>query len=518
MRVKMFTDYRAERRPVRVSLGCEVDGFSNPQPDKGDPRTTLGGVQARVAKQTPKIDLVVLDRFREFVRLWLINNLSPLDSSEDVSFETWLAGTSYTISRKNQLRRVFNETIAVGIHPLYYEEDSRRCKCFVKDESYPSYKHARGIFSRGDPFKIIVGPIFKRIENVLFKLKYFVKKIPVHERPAYLHARFGHVFGVVDFDDANMDRIFTTDYTSFEASFVRELFEAGEFQLYEYMTSCLPEGVDFMALLRQNLTGMNKLVFKDLMVELDSCRMSGEMNTSLGNGFTNLMVFLFQMKENNIDNFDCIFEGDDGLTTYCGPKLTVQSYADLGFIIKMNYLTSANIASFCGQIFDYETHTVITDPIKTLLNLAWVHTTYMTASVKVHEELLRARAMSLLALYPGCPIIQSVAECYMRLTSGRKYRFSRESAWYVSNRKELFGRGLRPKPVSDSTRELMHVVFGILPEDQRRLEHYFDNMSEISTIRHPALAKYCTDVQYEFNKKYVMPYGGELALPEVSLS
>jgi hypothetical protein len=366
-------------------------------------------------------------------------------------------------------------------------------------------------------FKIVVGPYFKLIEKEVFKLKHFIKKIPVADRPQYLRDRFGFMDGDVGDDLENRLRIFITDYTSYEASFTKDIFEACEFQLYEYMTSLLPGGCHFMSLLRKYLTGTNKLIFNDLLVQLEACRMSGEMNTSLGNGFTNLMVFLFNMSESGISHYDCIFEGDDGLTTYYGPKLDASLYSRLGFIIKMVYLKSANTASFCGQVFDYETLTVITDPVKVLLNLAWVHTQYLTASDKVHKELLRARAMSLLALYPGCPIIQSVAVCYMRLTEGSRWRFGGESFWYVRTRAHMFGQGLNPRPVSPAARLLMQQVFGITERDQQSLERYFDSMSSISTIRHPVLARYCSTEAYQYNRQYVMRYGGDQALPENAL-
>jgi len=504
---------------LRVSLGNEVTGYSNPQADPVDPLTAISGVLGRIGRTTPPIDLNRMRRFGRFVDKWLKQNMEPLPPSTDVSVDTWLEGTNYTIGRKTKLRDLYRNTIGIGKHPFYFPNDSHVVKSFGKNESYVGFKHLRGIYSRDDRFKVFCGPFFKVIEKKLFTRPEFVKKIPVQERPAYLKRRFGGVDGDVENDNECRARVFVTDYSSFEASFKALMYRNCEFKLYAYMTQLLPGGGLFMDTLDKILNGRNKCVWKHFIAYLDSRRMSGEMNTSLGNGFTNFMSFLFQMEENNIKNFDCIFEGDDGLAIYFGPKLSEKSYSDLGFIIKMTYLRCANEASFCGQLFDYDSLTVITDPIKVLLNLAWVHINYLTTSERVMRELLRAKAMSLIAQYPGCPIIQSVGECYMRLTNGYRWRFSHnESNWYRGTRTTAFGKGLRPREVSYTSRIFMERIFGITVAEQLSLEKYFNDMLLICPIWHPALERHLSKEAFLFNRTYVMRYGGDLALPNFTVT
>jgi hypothetical protein len=123
-----------------------------------------------------------------------------------------------------------------------------------------------------------------------------------------------------------------TDYSSFEAHFTAEIMKLVEFQLYRHCTNTLPIGPKFMSLCEEAFTGINRLNSKAFMILIEATRMSGEMNTSLGNGFFNMMVTLFLASrrqsegphpvtmEKFIDNYfhhvKGVFEGDDGLTTF----------------------------------------------------------------------------------------------------------------------------------------------------------------------------------------------------------
>lgn len=446
-----------------------------------------------------------------FVRKWCKTNLTPLAHDTDVSVETWLEKANYTKSKKRELLKLYHETIMKGVN--LDDAKHHRLKCFIKNEPYASYKNPRGIFARSDEFKLIVGPIFKAIENCVFDNEYFIKKVPVDERPLYLRSRFGNLNGVTDRDLESLLRILVTDYTSFESSFQVELMNSLEFEMYEYMTSLLPEGSEFMRIIRKFLGGENSCYFRNFMVQLLGCRMSGEMNTSLGNGFSNLMVFLFAMEEHACSGFDAVFEGDDSLATYKGPKISSEWYAKLGFTIKMKYIEECNTASFCGQVFDYETLTVIADPTKVILNLAWCDTRYMNSSVKTVMGLLRSKALSIFHQYPGCPILQAVASAYLRLTES--YRFRLDSSWSNYERvakAKLFQRPVELKTVSYQSRLLMETMFGYSVSDQYLLEDYFNRLNSIAPIWHPVVEDHITPDMRQFNDLYVTKGGDEFTI------
>jgi hypothetical protein len=83
---------------------------------------------------------------------------------------------------------------------------------FVKDEGYDSFKHARGINSRTDEFKVRVGPIFKLIEKEVFKLPCFIKKVPLDRRAEYILDMMGET-----------GPFLVSDYTAFESLFTRDI-------------------------------------------------------------------------------------------------------------------------------------------------------------------------------------------------------------------------------------------------------------------------------------------------------
>lgn len=168
-------------RPViAASLGPDVIGYKNPHVDQGDPATALTGALYRFGAAPPNSDDALVSRLKTFVEEWCVKNLTPLPPESDLSVEHWLEQTNYPDWRKKQLKAI-HEKIT---NP--YDEKLFKVKSFIKDETYPSYKHARGINSRTDEFKTLVGPVIKLIEKEVFKLHWFIKKIPVRERPSYI--------------------------------------------------------------------------------------------------------------------------------------------------------------------------------------------------------------------------------------------------------------------------------------------------------------------------------------------
>lgn len=147
-----------------------------PHPDPSDRATMKAGVLKRFLMKPPKSDPAKRIRLRKFVANWLKNNLVPLSPDSDITVETWIEKTNYPRWRKEQLLDKWKK-IVDRRDPKHF-----RVKSFMKDETYPEYKHARAINSRSDEFKTLVGPIFKLIEKELFKLDWFIKKVPVKDR------------------------------------------------------------------------------------------------------------------------------------------------------------------------------------------------------------------------------------------------------------------------------------------------------------------------------------------------
>jgi hypothetical protein len=483
--IKNFRPTDHMNRPVAMaSLGCHVDGAALPHPDLADARTACAGSMYRFCRKMPKVNR---KKFRRFVRGWLKDNLTPLSLDCDRSFETWIANTPYTQARKKELTDKYNAILG-DIYKISGKQVN--VKSFIKDECYLTFKHARGINSRADEFKCVVGPLFQLISDKLFSLPWFIKKIPIHKRPEYILEMLEQV-GVY---------YVTTDYTSFEAHFESDMMEDCEFQLYDYMTKALPENKRFMRLLRRVLAGTNHIVFKNFQLGLKGKRMSGEMCTSLGNGFSNLMFMLYLCELNGNSNVRGVIEGDDGLFVMKGSPPNKEVFDNFGLNIKIIKFADINHASFCGMVFDTKDRTNVTDPISELVSFGWTTARYSRSNTRIHMHLIRSKALSLAYQYPACPILTKFSNKMLLLTQSYNVKaFVAKRGSSVMNQYEknildmaleyLDKNKLNLEP-GHNTRMLVQQLYGVMVEDQIAIEDYLDSMTSIQELKSANLDKY----------------------------
>lgn len=476
--------YEAEPAPlgmrprVSVSLGVHVINCARPKADPLDPRTTQAGVLKRAAKKPPPICRQTLRAFKRFVDKWIRHNMTPLAADVDTSVEKWLSRTDYPEWRKKELLTKWEDVRSIfdpAKRKRYY-----KCTAFMKDESYESYKHPRGIYSRSDEFKCAVGPIFKLIEEEMYSYRAFIKHVPVARRPDY-------IMGLLHREGA---KYLATDYTAFESLFVRELMLSCEFQLYSYMTKFLPDGLDFMDLVNEVIGGQNVCVFKRFRVKIDATRMSGEMCTSLGNGFSNLMFMLFTCERVGCTEVEGVVEGDDGLFTMRGTPPTKEDFAKLGLDIKAVVHDTISTASFCGIVFDPDDRVNVADPSKVFANFGWAPRRYARARDSVLRVLLRCKALSLAHQYPGCPMLQELAQYALRVTSDVPidavvYEITRKG--FDWNEKRLVFSAIKEGSVPFreppmNTRLLMETLYGYTVEQQLHIEAYLRSLTTIQPL------------------------------------
>lgn len=485
------------RVPVAVSLGCHILGACQPHPDMQDSDTMRAGITKRFARKPPTAEAHLLVRLKKFVRDWLHKNLTPLDASTDVSFETWLAGTNYPEWRRAELRETWEK---FGID--HWNPKFSKVKCFIKDEFYSEYKQARGICSRSDTYKCLTGPYYKCIENVLYERPEFIKHVPVKDRPKYVR----------DFLEREGCKYMATDYTSFEALFTPELMDAVEMQLYEYMLEFTLGGKDILDMIRRVQLGTNTCDFKYVTVKVPGKRMSGEMCTSLGNGFSNLMLMLFMCDLKGTRNVLGCVEGDDGLFRGNGPFPTQQDFERLGLIIKLEVHDSINTASFCGMIFDTSDFIIVTDVMSQLAKFGWTSGMYNFVPDKILLRLLRSKALSMAYSYPGCPVLHSLAKYGLRVTESQRTANVRRytDGWWAREKEK--------NEVSMDLEDILKVVptmgcrllvekkYGLSVEDQLKIEAYLDSKDDISPLSHEAIAANCHPHWESYWCSYVHEY------------
>lgn len=482
-KVKRFRISDPLVRPVvAVSIGANVKNVALPKPDPDDSRTMLAGVAKRFAYQPPFPDRGLLEEFKIFVGEFLKKNFVPLSRDTDLTFETWIEGTSYPDWRKDALRDVQQSLDTIRSQPSWL-----KCNSFMKDEHYVEYKHARGINSRSDEFKTVVGPWFAAIEKVIFKHRAFIKKIPVQDRPKY----------IFDLLYSPGGKYAASDYTAFESQFTREIMEACEFQMYEYMTQFVPDADRFMELVRDVLGGENVCRFKNMHIHLEATRMSGEMCTSLGNGFSNLMFLMFICSKNGA-TCEAVVEGDDALASIIGPLPTAADFAKLGLDIKLEIHDNLNEASFCGLVFDLVDMRNVTDPRKVLASFGWLPRQYAKSRLNKSKSLLRCKALSLAYQYPGCPILSSLARYGLRVTRGIDVRYAVNSPHMPWFQRQLVLEALKHPvievPVGMGSRLLVEKLFKISVSDQKRIECYLDGQTSLGELDCEAINRNMSDI------------------------
>lgn len=490
---------RNERRPVAGTLGMHVEGAACPHPDLSDTSTTLEGALYRVGPKIPGYEKSK-KKFRKFVKNWCKKNLKPLAIDADTSTETWLKNTPYTVKRKEELLQKHNNIKDP------YDPKLAFVKSFIKDEFYPEYKHARAINSRTDEYKTLVGPIFQLISDEVFARPEFIKKVPINKRPETI---------LRDIYVQNQKTYFT-DFSSFEAHFRRLVQEDCEFVLYKYMTRYLPERRHFLKLISA-LIKTNRIEFKNILMKLDAKRMSGEMNTSLGNGFSNLMFILYVChKKDPFAEVKAKVEGDDSVFT-TKLDLTTKDFADFGLRIKLGYTYDVCRASFCGMVFDPIDMTNVSDPREVLATFGWTSHKYIRSKKNVKMTLLRCKALSLAYQYPSCPILSSLAKNTLRLTRSyevRRFVAARGTSLFNAYELEIMNDAINYHEMMNktgqmlfsepgmNTRNLVEELYNITKEQQVEMEKYFDAMEEVSPLCGSLFLNHMPDVWKDYFERY----------------
>jgi hypothetical protein len=482
----------------RVGTGVEISGgISFPYRD-GDVIDMVRSLSKRIGSQRPNTHPQVKYLLPRFIDHLLNLNFRPLPPGTDLSLETWLEHTTYTASEKQKFRELDNKIGGL------FKRKYLASKCFMKEEFYALLdKEARGIFSRSDEVKILIGPIIKQIENIQYQNKNFIKHIPVSDRPRHI---FEHL-------DKNGE-VGESDYTAFESHFDKELMNVLDFKFYNYMTQYL---VDQNKHIVNQFDDINALYFRDLFVELPASRLSGEMTTSSFNGFANFAMLQFvgcyaqkyfittgkQLTSFDDINFEltsdeifdyrinCVIEGDDGLARYWFGLPCENLYTEAGLKMKLTKHESINTASFCGIVFGEDTLEALTDVTKHLIKTGWLASRYVGASKSKRMMLVRAKAFSLAHQFPNCPVLRHYADYILRHTS--KYHKGMDD--YIKNKigflnrfeKEMYmtyaNKNLPPAPkISDESRHIIETQFNLPVETQLELERYFETTNVLQEI------------------------------------
>jgi hypothetical protein len=477
----------------------KIWGFNNLTPiiaDASDPHTVLHGLTKRLLNDTgvaPNANL--MRRFKNFCYMTIRKMYEPIPYNADISVSSWLPGTNYT-----QLQQVnFTEmwkTVSVQFpdYKVNYTKWKKYFKIhpFVKKEEFEQKKEARGIYAREDVSKLYFGPFAKLMEKQVYYankpgvnyLIKFAKSIKDRTVMQYMKENF-----------SASENLIQTDFSSFEGSFDPIFMKACEVQLYKFMLKNYPNVSETFC----RLAGTNYLSGKFFSAQIEGCRMSGDMITSLSNGFSNMMIHLFLAACHNQKLEAGIVEGDDGVFSYAGKHAPVEDqYAQLGFIIKIENKKDYMDTSFCSVIYDQVGGTKLYSPTEFLTRFNWSHhPTASSSRIIVKDRLLCMKALSYLAEFPNAPVVgpisyealnrisnwglnETVIEKILNTDKGMKYWLSRENLSII---KLLHTKLVKPR-VSRESRQLCELRYGMTVEQQLYAEeHFFDRNAHWPWLR-----------------------------------
>lgn len=510
------------KNPIGVTVGGGVNAIP-PASDLKDINAKLGGVFKRAACKVPAHQRELLRRFSLFVKRQVEESYTPLHCERNINVQEWLDKSNYPDWRKQELLDVWKELEDISRIGRDDKEGLRlrSISSFVKREFYNSETHkwARIINARTDAAKVVFGPYVQAMEHIVYetipvgcRVSPFIKHVPVSDRPKHIMEEFAGLTG----------RVVSTDYTSFEALFVRRLMLVCEMQLYRHLLRELPEHNLIMGLFLKVMTGTNHCHFDDMSVDLEATRMSGEMTTSLGNGFSNLMFMKFACEEFGSKCHGFV-EGDDGLFVIDGPVPTVEFFTSLGLNIKLETHDAISTASFCGMIFDPDELVVVADPRKILATTPWLDGRYAGARASRLKALLRCKALSLLSQYNGCPIVAAYADYLLRATKGQSLEWAKkilrndsESRYLSAQRGNYVDSSCRElKEPGIKTRMIVERQFGVPVDYQIYLENYFKSLTTLQGLDSNIVGFIMPDEWFRNYVKYV--HGRDVKKPRIPL-
>jgi len=462
------------RKPVSVALPIYFRDAVRPKADPADTYTTLYAALKRVGRRNNARLRAKMLRFSRFVKRWIRCHITPIDFTTEALLEVYLQNTSYTLLEKENIRK------AVAEHdPCDLSDDYRTAKCFVKEETYDTFKASRWIMSRCLAFKGEFGPFIHLAEHELYKNRWFVKHLTPEQRARVLAGL-----------EAPGRLFYGTDHTAFEAAVDVQTATICELELLRFMYRNNPDFSRIDEIIKKVVGRDNILVATGVVLRGVQARMSGDNHTSFGNGFTNLMSLLFANSELGLAEVSGLVEGDDAIYTNSScvnnSRRLAQEMVENGFTVKMDLSYSAQEAKFCQLECDSISGELITDPTKVLLSFGWASRQYVRASKATLRALMRAKAMSYAFMYPSCPLIAAFMTRVINLTEDvRFYKMikivsrSLEGTWYRDKMlNAIHSFILRPTTISPSTRCLVMDKYGIAPSTQVRVEQEFLSMAE----------------------------------------
>lgn len=408
-----------DRKWGGVLYGPHVKGLHGSMVDTKQESNMIRGLCKRIGKKMD-YDVQEIRRFGQFVQDFIERHYEPLPSIEpthEFLDEAWLDGSKYNRVEKAKFHKLFDEWQEGN----FEEKRLLECKVFIKREITPETKEPRIISSRTDMFKAVVAPYIRKVEDAVYD-EHFIK----HCHPDEVQRRVRRVTDAYQY-------LYETDYSSFESSFSIPYIREVETRLFRHMLRNNPK---IWSIVEKACSGSNVLVCPWMWVEMPGSRMSGEMWTSLANGFSNMMMIHYMASRVPADrpvDYDFLVEGDDGLIGTTTP-LDTSIVRDLGFTLTLREGAHLNDLSFCGMIVGPDRR-LYCHPDNTLIKFGRTTDPRIVNARKkpwfteLLKSDLRTRALSMSVYCGSNPVMVEVINKSLELTRGASIRMEALDYW-----------------------------------------------------------------------------------------
>lgn len=343
---------------------------------------------------------------------------------------------------------------------------------FIKPEKWFEWKPGRAISARNPRYNVAVGRFLKPIEHDVYRAidqvyeSATIMKGYTPERRAAVIAGHWAAFQdpvAVGQDFSKFDQHISVGALQYEHGFYKPVYSDPELDRllsWQLSTTCFANCPD------------GKVKYT-----VEGGRMSGDMNTALGNCIISAALIWAYAREKRI-TIRAVVDGDDSVTFMERRDLT-RYLSDIvawmrvrGFILNCeDPVDRICRVEFCQcRYVALEVPTMVRNPIKAITQ---DHTWIPRADLE-HSDVLAATGLGGLSLYGNVPVLGA----YYRMLSGVSEnglktlrRMERESSWLREA-----GYSGSYTPATEEARFALWESWGIAPEEQRQMEALFDRL------------------------------------------
>ena len=542
-------------RKITAVTNYNVYKCMSPIPDTNDANNVREGFMKRIGCAVPEPDDSVkmllpmyVDHFINYYDLdGKITEMLSEDLEKYMNWETYKETLRYNPARLRQLEKIRKEVEIIdtfdfsdSIEGRFLKDLWTKIEAHVKWESYKGeMKYARLIFARVDWFKTFYGSYAKIMQKCIYMCleQFCCTNLPVKDLPKHMVDKY-----------SLCSLILSTDFSAFESHnypwVMYNIFWKFMVRMWGYEFN-----VELFVSMKI-LTGTNIIENVFVSCKVDAKVMSGEVWTSIINWITNLIFIFFIVECEGFAYGTGFFShsfafkffrgprmppkwtiivftaaGDDGMTglTYLPwinyDNLNRSTYLHFyGVNLKLEMKDSIAGSGFLSKLYSENDMNTLCDPIKQLAK-GILPIKYANSKVGVKKALARARAMSLLYEFGGCPVVASYALCIIRCTRNVQIKkaliLMQQDDWFsfdkVSEAVKWYDEEVKGKydtwkvEIGEESRLIIEDNFGIPVCTQHYMEEYFDSVDDTSypiEFDVPCMDLVCSNVEQEFYENY----------------